>query len=84
MAFNKTVCPISRDEFKAHARPMEVSFDGAKKFAAPKEMSTGSLGWGINEKITVILNGKAVTLQIGLNITVVGSKELPGANTAAA
>jgi hypothetical protein len=42
-----------------------------------KEFSTGSLGWYLNGKTTIEIDGKPVAVQIGLNLTIVGSKELP-------
>jgi hypothetical protein len=42
-----------------------------------KEFSTGSLGWYLNGKTTIEVGGKPVTVQIGMNLTIVGSKELP-------
>ena len=77
MAKNKTVCPVTRDEFKSHAKPLRIVIGDKEITAGPREFSTGSLGWYVNEKTTVDVNGKSVTVQIGLNLTVVGSKELP-------
>jgi hypothetical protein len=45
--------------------------------AEVKEFSTGSLGWYLNGKTTIEVNGKPVTVQIGMNLTIIGSKELP-------
>ena len=73
----KTTCPITRAEFRAHAKPMVVKIGESQLAADPKEFSTGSLGWYLNGKTTVEVGGKLVTVQIGLNLTVVGSKELP-------
>jgi hypothetical protein len=77
MAKNKTSCPVTRSEFTTHAKTMHIKV-GEKEFVAtPREFSTGSLGWNVNDKMVVDINGKAVTLQVGMNLTVVGSKELP-------
>ena len=73
----KTVCPVSRKEFKEHAKPLEVVINGIPMVADVKEFSTGSLGWNINGKITVTINGKPVSVQVGMNLTLVGSKDLP-------
>jgi hypothetical protein len=80
----KTSCPITRAEFAQHAKPVEVQIGDKKYTAAPKEFSTGSLGWNINDKITLDIGGKLVTVQIGMNLTVVGSKDLPKAEGAPA
>jgi hypothetical protein len=45
--------------------------------AEPREFSTGSLGWNINGKLVVQIGETPVTVQVGLNLTLVGSKELP-------
>ena len=45
--------------------------------AAVKEFSTGSLGWNINDKLQLEVDGKPVTVQVGLNLTIIGSKDLP-------
>jgi hypothetical protein len=73
----KTLCPISRREFRQHARPVAVTINGVPLPAAAKEFSTGSLGWNINGKLSVEVGGKVVECQVGLNLTVIGSKELP-------
>jgi hypothetical protein len=73
----KTTCPISRAQFRANAKPLTVSINNVPLQAVVKEFSTGSLGWYLNGKTTVEVDGEAVTVQIGLNLTIVGSKELP-------
>ena len=73
----KSTCPISRKQFREKAQKVEVAINGQKWMAAPKEFSTNSLGWNLNEKITVEIDGVPVTVQVGLNLTLVGSKELP-------
>jgi hypothetical protein len=73
----KTTCPISRKDFLAHAKPLTIMIGEVKLAAAPREFSTKSLGWYLNGKTSVDVNGIPVAVQIGLNITVVGSKELP-------
>jgi hypothetical protein len=70
-------CPITRAEFREGAKPMQVTINGAPMTADVKEFSTGSLGWNINGKIQVDVGGKPVNVQVGLNLTIVGSKDLP-------
>ena len=79
----KTSCPSRRAEFAEHAKPVTVQIGDKKYTAVPKEFSTGSLGWNINDKVTIDIGGKLVTVQIGMNLTVVGSKDLPGRETPA-
>jgi hypothetical protein len=85
----KTNCPITRAEFRAKAKPVTVTINNVPLQADVKEFSTGSLGWYLNGKTTIDVAGTLVSVQIGVNLTVVGSKDLPrnesheaGANTA--
>lgn len=72
----KTTCPVTRVQFKEKAKAVEIVIDGTKMIAAAREFSTGSLGWYINDKITIMIGDTPVKVQVGLNLTVVGSKEL--------
>lgn len=75
----KTTCPISATDFKKNAKPLIVTIsDGTteKQIVVPvKEFQTGSFGWYLNEKATVMVGGTPVSVQIGANLIVVGSKE---------
>ena len=73
----KTTCPISRADFRHNAKPVTVSIGNVPLQADVKEFSTGSLGWYLNGKTTIDVGGTPVSVQIGLNLTLVGSKELP-------
>ncbi len=73
----KTTCPITRADFRSKATAVNVSINGQNHTAEVKEFSTGSLGWYLNGKTTIEIDGKRVAVQIGLNLTVVGSKDLP-------
>jgi len=75
---------ITRSEFRNHAVALPVVINGVPHTAVVKEFSTGSLGWNINGKTEVTVNGKPVKVQIGLNLTIVGSKEFPEGETATA
>lgn len=71
-------CPITRAEFREHAAAgIQVQIHGVPLVAEKKEFSTGSLGWNLNGKTTIEIAGKPVSVQIGLNMTLVGSKDLP-------
>jgi hypothetical protein len=78
----KTNCPVSRSQFRAKAKPIAVTINNIPQIAEVKEFSTGSLGWYLNGKATVEVDGTPVSVQIGLNMTIVGSKELPRDGTA--
>jgi len=73
----KTTCPVSRKEFKAKAKPIIIKVGEVPMTAEVKQFSTGSFGWYLNGKTTIDVDGTPVPVQIGMNMTVVGSKELP-------
>jgi hypothetical protein len=77
MPMAKTNCPISRTQFTLQAKPVTVKIGETELLAAVKEFSTGSLGWYLNGKTTIKVGDTPVTVQIGMNLTIVGSKELP-------
>lgn len=77
VATEKSKCPISRKQFDESAEPIAVKIGDFPFAAVPKQFSTGSMGWNVSEKMTILIDGKPVKVQVGLNLTVVGSKELP-------
>ena len=76
----KTACPVTRDVFFKKAQPLNVEINNIPMTAEPKEFSTGSLGWYLNGKATVKVGDTPVTVQIGMNVTVIGSKNNNNAN----
>ena len=73
----KTVCPISRADFLAKAEPLQITVGSQTVTADPREFSTGSFGYYVNTKTTVQIDGKTVQVQVGMNLIVVGSKDVP-------
>ncbi len=71
----KSPCPISLTQFQEKAEPLKVVINGQEMVADVKAFSTGSFGWNINAKTTITVDGKALSVQIGMNMTIVGSKE---------
>jgi hypothetical protein len=71
----KTVCPITRREFLADAKPVNTTFNGIPMEVPIKEFSTGSFGWHLSNKTVIKVGQAPVSVQIGLVMTVVGSKE---------
>jgi hypothetical protein len=71
----KTSCPVSLTLFNEKAEPLKITINGQELLAEPKNFSTGSFGWYLNSKTVVQIDGKAVSVQIGANFTVVGSKD---------
>ena len=73
----KKTCPVSRNEFREKARDLMVNVAGKEFLANVKEFSTGSLGWYLNGKVVVEIDGIPVPVQVGMNLTIAHSKELP-------
>jgi hypothetical protein len=71
----KTKCPITADQFGS-ALPLTVDIGGNKVVASPKNFSTGSFGWYATGKVVIEVDGVPCSCQVGLNLTVVGSKDL--------
>ena len=71
----KTSCPVSLPQFLEKAEPLKITINGQDMLAEVKQFSTGSFGWYLNGKTVISVDGKAVSVQIGMNMTVVGSKE---------
>ena len=73
----KTNCPITRDAFRNNAQPVTLTVNGTEFLADVKEFKTGSLGWYLNGKTIVKIGETPVSVQMGVNLTIVGSKDLP-------
>ncbi|HTE54596.1 MAG TPA: hypothetical protein VK698_27270 [Kofleriaceae bacterium] len=71
----KSTCPLSRAQFSENAEPVKIVINGQEMLAEVKEFSTGSFGWNLNAKTIVTVDGKPLSVQIGMNMTVVGSKD---------
>ncbi len=72
---SKTTCPVSLTQFTEKAEPLKVTINGQDMLAEVKQFSTGSFGWYMNGKTVISIDGKAVSVQIGMNMTIVGSKD---------
>ena len=73
----KSPCPVSKTQFLEKAEAVKVAIGGNEMIADKREFSTGSFGWYYNGKTTIMVDGKPLSVQVGLNLTVVGSKEAP-------
>jgi hypothetical protein len=73
----KSPCPVSKTQFLEKAESVKVTINGNDMTADKREFSTGSFGWYFNGKTTITVDGKPLQVQVGLNLTVVGSKEAP-------
>jgi hypothetical protein len=73
----KSSCPVTRSQFRETAKPVTIIVGDVPMVVPTKEFSTGSFGWYLNGKTTIEIGGTPVQVQLGLNLTVIGSKELP-------
>jgi len=71
----KTTCPLTLSQFTEKAEPLKISINGQEMLAEVKAFATGSFGWYLNGKTVVTVDGKAVSVQIGMNMIIVGSKD---------
>ncbi len=79
-------CPVSRAQLRTKGpASLTVKFfaaDGTEVgggVALRKSFESGSEGYYFGDKITVPVDGSPIRFQCGVNITAVGSKELPAA-----
>jgi hypothetical protein len=71
----KNGCPVTRAQFAQAAKPLLVSINGTALAAPVHDFSTGSFGWYVNGRVVVEVDSIPTTVQVGLNLTVIGSKE---------
>lgn len=71
----KKECPIKKKDFLSGAQALTVEVAGQTFTLNPRPFSTGSVGYNANGKVSVVVDGKVVPLQLNLNLTVIGSKE---------
>jgi hypothetical protein len=76
-AMAKSPCPLTLAQFLEKAEPLKIAIGGQDMLAEVKSFSTGSFGWYLNGKTAMTVDGKVVSVQIGMNLTIVGSKEAP-------
>jgi hypothetical protein len=71
----KSPCPVTKTQFLDKAESVKIMIGTQELIADKREFSTGSFGWYYNGKTTITVDGKPLSIQVGLNLTVVGSKE---------
>ncbi|MBA3540476.1 MAG: hypothetical protein H0T79_12775 [Deltaproteobacteria bacterium] len=71
----KTTCPVTAAQFAEKAESLKITINGQDMLADVKQFATGSFGWYLNGKTVVSIDGKNVSVQIGMNMIVVGSKD---------
>ena len=72
---SKVPAPVSKTQFMEKAEAVKIVLNGNEMLAERREFSTGSFGWYLNGKTVIEVDGKAISVQIGANFTVVGSKD---------
>jgi hypothetical protein len=72
----KTVCPLTKEQFLEKGGVLKITLGdgGPTIIVEPREFSSGSLGWYGNDKVTIVVDGVPVKVQVGLNLVLVGSK----------
>jgi hypothetical protein len=68
--------PITKEEFVKDGKNFQVEIAGNTIVLELVEFSTGSLGWRANAKVSVKVGDKVLPAQLGLNMTIIGSKPL--------
>lgn len=67
---------MTKSKFTANAKPIMGKIGDTPVMLEPKVFSTGSCGFGFSGKLPVQLpDGTIVQLQVGMNLTAIGSKE---------
>ena len=68
---------LTRATFLEKALLVEVVISGIPTTADVKPFSTDPLNWHLTGKTSLKVGKKSVSIQIGMNLTIVGSKALP-------
>ncbi|GIX63286.1 matrix-remodeling-associated 5 isoform X1, putative [Babesia caballi] len=66
---------MTRNEFLENAKALKVQIEDSTFEVPARVFSTNSCGWYLSEKIKLNVAGKEIICQVGLNCTVVGSKQ---------
>ncbi|GBE60696.1 apicomplexan specific protein [Babesia ovata] len=66
---------MTRSEFMKNAPKLKVQIEDSLFNVAPRTFSTDSCGWYLSEKVKLDICGQTIICQVGLNCTVVGSKQ---------
>lgn len=66
---------MRKSKFLSSAPEMEFEIWGNQLIGRPREFTSGNLGWYTGGKIETKVAGKKLWVSIGVNVTVMGSKE---------
>lgn len=69
---------FSRRAFRENAKQLKVSL-GSKEVGVmdPRQHSTGSLGWRLDQKVQIKVGDHYVWAQVTTSVVLIGSKDLP-------
>jgi hypothetical protein len=70
----KKLAPLSKTAFLEQAKEFSLVIGDKTLTVKPREFSTGSFGWFLSGKASVTVGETEVPCQIGMNVTVIGSK----------
>jgi hypothetical protein len=65
---------MKKAQFQKSAKPLSLQVGEIAFTTAPRKMSTGSVGYSLADKITLVIDGEPVLFQVGINVTACGSK----------
>ena len=68
---------LTRATFLEKAQLVDVVINCMPMTAEAKQFPTGPLGWYLTGKTNLEVGKKSVSIQIGMNLTIADSKELP-------
>lgn len=73
-------CAVTEEQFMGSAKPAILKLDlgGGEQqlYAGTKKFNSGSFGWYAPGKLLAVVDGIPVQVQVGLVLTVIGSKHL--------
>jgi hypothetical protein len=70
----KKLAPLSKSAFLEQAKEFSLVIGDKTLTVKPREFSTGSFGWFLSGKASITVGETEVPCQIGMNVTVIGSK----------
>merc|ERR1711865_807470 len=66
---------MTRSKFMSSAPEMELNIWGNKLIGKPRSFSSDNMGWYTGGKVEVEVDGKVIWGSIGINLTIMGSKD---------
>lgn len=66
---------MNKQRFLKAAKPVQVTINGVPMLATPMKFSSGGVGYNINGKMEMTIDGEVVRFQVGMNLSAVKSKE---------